>query len=246
MSQFRDGVITGSASAISLNLGFVPDYFQLWDYTLLKSGTVTGIGYAEWFGKISASPSALITTYTTGAGVVSYITTNGFSAISQGGDWLNTQYVVNNITNASPGVVTVATIVPTNTLTLVNGMTVTMSGINGMTGINGQRFIISNLTLVSEGPTYTFTLYDLFGNPFSTVGLGTMTTSPNAMINEISYPPTAPVLNPVNGQVITPGQPAGNQYDQGYYGISIGTGVYNSSSDTQLYFQAWSSTPTGW
>ena len=50
MSQYRNGVITGSASAINLNLGFVPDYFELVDYTIQTNLTYTGIALAQWYG----------------------------------------------------------------------------------------------------------------------------------------------------------------------------------------------------
>jgi hypothetical protein len=141
--------------------------------------------------------------------------------------------------------VTVATIAPTNSLTLANGMTVTISGVNGMTGLNTNRFIVTALTIVGGGPTYTFKLYDTFGNPVNTTALGTFATSPNAQLDVISYPPTAPVLDPVTGQVVTPGSPAGLQLDIGMEGITLGTGVVGDSGDV-LFWEAWFSTPTGW
>lgn len=238
--QYRNGTIISTGAAVSLNLGFVPDKFTVQNTTLLAS--TNGVGNSEW--DFTQAPGyAFITTYSSGAPVVTQITTNGFTPVKLGGDWQNTIYTINTITNASPGVVTVASISPTNSMTLVNGMTVTISGVVGMTGVNTNRFIVSNLTIVGGGPTYTFTLYDLFGNPFSTVGLGTYVSG--GELDQISYPPTAPVLNPVNGQVITPGQPAGNQYDIGYEGITLGTGVVGSSTNV-LFWEAYLETPTGW
>ena len=243
MSQYRTGIINSTTALISsglnINLGFIPDEFQITNYT--KWTAASGVNFSKWLNGVVPNGYALIET----VGIPSTITTNGYTPVSLGGDWLNTQYVVNSITNASPGVVTVAAINPTNTLPLVNGMTVTMSGIDGMVGINGQRFIVAQLTIVGGGPTYTFKLFDLFGQPFSTIGLGTMTSSPSAMINEFSYPATAPVLDPVTGQVVIPGQPAGNQYDLGFDGIFLGSGVLGSDADV-LFWEAFSSTPTGW
>ena len=167
------------------------------------------------------------------------LTSNGITPVILGGDWQNTIYSITGISNASPGVVTVASATPTNSLPLVNGMTFTISGVNGMRNLNTNRFVVAGLSGT------TFNLYDTFGNPVDTTGLGTFTTSPNGEMDVISYPPTAPVLNPVNGQVITPGSPAGLQLDIGYEGLTLGTGVVGSSGDV-LWWEAEYSTPTGW
>ena len=143
----------------------------------------------------------------------------------------------------TPGVVTIAGLTPTGGQALTNGMTVTISGVVGMTGLNTNRFIVSNLTIVGGGPTYTFTLYDLFGNPVNTTSLGTYVSG--GQLDMISYPATAPVLNGTNGQVITPGNPPGNQYDTGYAGITLGTGVVGSTGNI-LFWEAYLETPTGY
>jgi len=113
----------------------------------------------------------------------------------------------------------------------------------GMTGLNTNRFIVSQLTIVGGGPTYTFKLYDTFGNPVDTTALGTYVSG--GQLDVISYPPTAPVLNSVTGQVITPGSPAGLQLDIGYEGITLGTSVVGSSTNV-LFWEAFLQTPTGY
>jgi hypothetical protein len=122
-------------------------------------------------------------------------------------------------------------------------MIVTISGVVGMTQLNTNRYIVANLTIVGGGPTYTFSLYDLFGNPVDTTAFGTYVSG--GIANQISYPPTAPVLNAATGQVITPGQPAGNQYDIGYEGIILGTGLVGASTNV-IWWDALTQTPTGW
>jgi hypothetical protein len=244
MSQYRNGKFTSAAAAVTLPLGFVPDVFRTYNYTALATDA-TAVIESMYFNNVTPSgyASQISKTITTGALTEATITTNGFTPVILGGDWYNTIYTITTISNASPGVVTIAGLTPTNGQALVNGMTVTISGVNGMTGVNTQRFIVSNLTIVGGGPTYTFTLYDLFGNPFSTIGLGTYTSG--GQLDMISYPPTAPVLNSTNGQVITPGQPAGNQYDIGYEGLILGTGVVGASTNV-IFWEAFYSTPTGW
>lgn len=250
MVQYRYGTINSTtdliASGLMLNLGFIPDRFKIWNLSILEVNPPNSatVGETLWL-KGMPNASALQTTYTAGAGAVSYITSNGVTPQIIGGDWQSTQYTITGVTKANPGVVTVSTISPTNTMTLENGMTVTISEVNGMIQLNTNRYIVSNLTIVGGGPTYTFTLYDLFGNPVDTTGFGTFTSSPSATANQISYPPTAPVLNAVNGQVITPAQPAGNQYDIGYEGLLLGSAVLGANGNV-LKWEAIYQTPTGW
>jgi hypothetical protein len=239
--QYRSGIINSAGTAYNLVLGFVPDKFTITNYT--KTVAQSGVGQSEWIKNVSANASALITTYTVGAPVVSRITSNGITPVSIGAQWYNTVYTITAITNANPGVVTIAGLTPTGGQALVNGATVTISGVVGTSGLNTNRYIVSNLTIVGGGPTYTFTLYDLFGNPVDTTSLGTYVSG--GELDMISNPPTAPVLNSVNGQVITPGAPAGLQYDTGYAGVTLGTGVVGSAADV-LFWEAYFATPTGW
>jgi hypothetical protein len=245
MSQYRQGKIISTGAAFTLPLGFIPDHFTLLNYT--KTVAQTGVGLAEWIKKIVPSAQALISTYSAGVATVSLLTSNGVTPVILGGDWQNTDYIVNAITNANPGVVTVASITPTNSMTLVNGMTFTLSNVMGMKNLNTNRFVVAGLTIVGGGPTYTFNLYDTFGNPVDTTALGTFVFSATqpAVMDVISYPPTPPILDPVSGQVITPGSPAGLQYDIGYEGLILGTGVVGSAADV-LWYEALYQTPTGY
>lgn len=236
--QYRNGTIISTGAAVSLALGFVPDKFQIYNYTVLAADSASpAVGYSLWINGVVPSGDALVDTYTSGAPVTTLITSNGITPVVLGGDWQNTIYTITGITNANPGVVTVSSVSPTNSRTLVNGMTVTISGVNGMTGLNTNRFIVSGLSGTS------FNLYDTFGNPVNTTALGTYVSG--GQLDVISYPPTAPVLNPVNGQVITPGFPAGLQYDIGFEGVTLGTGVVGASTNV-LWWEAFYSTPTGW
>lgn len=233
--QYRNGQFLSAGTAVTLPLGFVPDRIKIYNWTNLQEQSEVII--SEWINNVIPTAHALIWTATAGAPVESELTSNGVTPVVLGGDWQNTIYTITNISNASPGVVTVSSVTPTNSMTLVNGMTVTISGVKGMTGLNSNRFIVAGISGTS------FNLYDLFGNPFSTVGLGTY--SSGGQLDMISYPPTAPVLNATTGQVITPGSPAGLQYDIGYEGVILGTGVVGDSGDT-IWWEAFYATPTGW
>lgn len=235
MGQYRNGIITSTAAAVNLALGFVPDRFTVLNYTKTAAGS--GVGFSEWVNKVVASDKALITTYTLGAPVVTLLGSNGITPVVSGGVWYNTNYTITGITNANPGVVTVSSLTPTGGLTLVNGDTITISGVGGMTQVNENRYIVSGIS------GSTFTLYDLFGNPVDTSSFGTY--SSGGIVNLISYPATAATINATTGQITTPGQPVGNLYDTGYEGVTLGTGVVGSSNDI-LYWEAFYSTPTGW
>jgi len=236
--QYRNGFITSTGAAVTLPLGFVPDKFQIYNLTILEVNPPNSatVGESLWL-KSMPNASSLQTTYTAGAPVVSYITSNGITPVVLGGDWQNTIYTITGITNANPGAVTVTSVTPTNSMTLVNGMTVTISGVVGMIGLNTNRFIVAGISGT------TFKLYDTFGNPVDTTSLGTYVSG--GELDVISYPPTAPVINATTGQVITPGSPAGLQLDIGYEGVTLGTAVVGASTNT-LFWEAFFATPTGW
>jgi hypothetical protein len=227
MSQIRSARFISTGAALTLPLGFIPDIITVYNLTKLAVNPPNSATPAVslWL-KGMASPSASQTIYTTGAPAQSYITTNGFTSVILGADWQNTQYTITGITNANPGVVTVSSISPTNTLTLVNGMTVTLSNVVGMTQVNTNRYLVANIS------GSTFQLYDLFGQPVDTTGFGTYTSG--GIVNQISYPQTAPTIG-TNGQILAQGNPPGNQYDIGYEGIILGTSVVGANNDLMRY-----------
>lgn len=238
--QYRNGTFVSTGAAVTLPLGFVPDKVQIYNYTVLSSnggGGGDGVGYSYWIRNISPDATAVIATYTAGEPKVTIEATNGVTPVILGGDWQSTQYTITGVTKANPGVVTVTSASPTNTLSLANGMIITISGVVGMTQLNTNRYVVANLSGTS------FSLYDLFGNPVNTSSYGTWVSG--GICNQISYPPTAPVLNASTGAVITPSQPAGNQYDIGYEGVILGTGVVGSSTNV-IWWEAFFATPTGW
>lgn len=243
MSQYRNGIITSAAAAVTLPLGFIPDHFIITNWTALAADA-TAVIRSEFFRNVTPSGYAAqwSKTITTGAVTQANITSAGFTPVQLGGDWLTTQYTITALSKANPAVVTISDIQPDDALTLVNGMTVTISRVVGMTQVNQQRYILGNYA--SGGGTIgTFSLYDLFGNPVDSTAFGTY--SSGGVANQISYPPVAPVLNASTGAVLTQAQPAGNQYDIGYMGIILGTGVVGASTNV-LFWEAFYSTPTGW
>lgn len=240
--QYRNGTFTSTGAAVTIPLGFIPDKFVTTNWTALATDA-TAVVESTFFRNVTpaANASRVSKTITTGALTQANVTSNGFTAVTIGGNWLNTIYTVTGISNANPGVVTVNPVNPANSMVLANGMTITISGVNGMSGLNSNRFVVSSISGATG--SQTFSLYDTFGNPVDTTSLGTYVSG--GQLDVISYPPTAPVLNPTNGQVIVPGSPAGLQLDTGYQGMTLGTGVVGANTNV-IFWEAFYSTPTGW
>lgn len=242
MSQYRSGIINSTtaliSSGVNLMLGFIPDRFYMRNLTIMEVNPPNSATPGEMIW-VKPMPNASVnqTIYTTGDPAVNYLTSNGVTPIILGADWQSTQYVITGITNANPAVVTVSSTTPTNSMTLVNGMTFTISGVNGVVGLNTNRYVVSGLSSTS------FNLYDTFGNPVNTTGSGTYVSG--GIMNVISYPQTAPILNAVTGQIMTPGNPAGNQYDIGFEGLFLGSAMLGANTNV-LWWEAIWQTPTGY
>lgn len=98
---------------------------------------------------------------------------------------LGTIYQITNISNASPGVVTLATVADPNSFAVALGQTVTISKVIGMQQINDNRYIVGAFNPTAQ----TFQLYDLQYNAVDTTNYIPYITG--GEINIISYPPTA-------------------------------------------------------
>jgi|ERR1700722_759084 len=105
-----------------------------------------------------------------------------------------TVYMVTNITQGKPGVVTVSSVAETGAFYLVTGMTITFSGVLGMYQVNRNRYIMGSLDTIAM----TFALYDIQGFPIDTSLFNSYVGG--GQINIISYPPLA-------------GQPPGLMYN---------------------------------
>lgn len=146
-------VVTGGV-AQNLNLGFIPSYFRAVNKTINTSGTVTGVNEFEWWNDM-VNGSAYITTSTTGAPVLSYISTNGVTPYfpPAGTEFVpltglpagakNTNLTITGISNAAN-----ASITATHAFTSadIGVTTVTFHGIVGMTQMNTLSGVIQSVT----------------------------------------------------------------------------------------------------
>jgi hypothetical protein len=238
--QYRFGYFTMATATTqtaviprTLELGFIPSKFQMVNYSTWT--TATAVTSNVWY---SGMPSASALQMTNANSVVTpiSITTFGITPFSDGAEWSPEQATITGVTKALPAVVTA-----TNTFS--NGDIITISGVAGMTQLNTNRYMVVN----ASGSA--FSLYDLFGNPVDSTAYGTYVAAaagfPGGYANRISTPPTAPSLNALTGQVITPGGPPGNFYDTGSAGLTLGRNLFNITADT-WYWEASYQTPTGY
>lgn len=177
--QYRKGTFTNPASAVAvtLNLGFTPSKFQIYNYT--GWGTDNSTLKAEWFQGMP-SASALLTTRATTTLSSTLQASNGITPFSTGGSWATTQATISAATKANPCVITATS------HGFSSGDTVTISGVVGMVQLNTNRYIITVIDANS------FSLKDLFGNPVDSTAYGTYVSG--GIANKISTNSTPPGL----------------------------------------------------
>lgn len=179
MGQYRFGTFTttGTATAQTLNLGFVPSSFKLVNYTGFATATV--VSEARFFYGMAAGYALTDTvTVTTLAPAQAILTSNGFTTFSTGASYATTQATISAATKANPCVITAAS------HGFATGDTVTISSVVGMTQLNTNRYIITKIDANS------FSLNDLFGNPVNSSAYGTYVSG--GIANKISTNATPP------------------------------------------------------
>ena len=214
-------VKTGGA-AQNVNLGFIPSYFRMVNKTIQTSGTVTGVTNVEWWNDM-ANASAYITTYTTGSGVLSYISTNGITPyITPAGTEFvpltglpaaatNTNLTITGISKAAN-----ASITATHAFTSadIGVTTVTFHNVVGMTQINTLSGVIQSVT-----STTSFTV-NIDSTNFTTYGSG-------GIANIITgVPPTTQTGFQVYNTPL---------YNVAFEGLTLGTTLMVNTSDVWDY-----------
>lgn len=175
MAIVRKGTLTVTAggTAQNLNLGFIPSYFRMENKTKIVANS-NGVQIAEWYDD-NANASAYIWTTTSGAPVITYISTNGFTPYSTpaGLEYVplsglpaaavNTNLTITGISKAAN-----ASITATHAFTSadIGVTTVTIHNVVGMNQINTLSGLIQSVT-----STTSFTV-NINSTNFSTYGSG--------------------------------------------------------------------------
>lgn len=232
MAIVRKGTLTVATggAAQNLALGFIPNYFRMVNKTIQISGTVTGVTNVEWWNDM-ANASAYITTYTTGSGVLSYISTNGVTPLitPDGSLYANTNLTITGISKAAN-----ASITATHAFTAADiGVTVvSFHNVVGMTQINTLTGVIQSVT-----STTSFTV-NINSTNFTTYVSGGIA---NVVTGNYPYPLMGGTPSATNAPGFPPSQAATSEvlnaalYNQGIIGLTLGTTLMVNTSDVWEY-----------
>lgn len=223
MAILRKGTLTvaSGGTAQNLNLGFIPSYFRMENKTKIVANS-NGVQIAEWYDD-NANASAYIWTTTTGAPVISYISTNGVTPYSTpaGIEYVpltglpasavNTNLTITGISKAAN-----ASITATHAFTSadIGVTTVTFHNVVGMTQINTLSGIIQSVTSTTSFTvninTTNFTTYGSGGLANIITGVPPTTTTGFQVYN-------TPLLN------------------VGFTGLTLGSSLMVTTSDVWQY-----------
>lgn len=196
--------ITSGGAAYTLTLPFQADYVEWFNYT--KFATDTAVNHGTWFRGFPAGDSLNHVVATTTLSP-SLETTNGFTVANTGPGFTNQHVSISAITPATPGVVTTATAhgLTTNDRVIITNVQGTMAP-----SVNNIEFVV----VVVD--TTHFSLYDIYGNPYTTTGAATASTG---TVNK-----EGPRLGVVNSPVI--------------YKLTLGTSIMGAASDVIYVYAA--------
>jgi hypothetical protein len=214
-------VLTGGV-AQNLNLGFVPSYYRMVNKTIQTSGTVTGVTNVEWWNDM-ANASAYITTYTTGSGVLSYISTNGVTPYQTplGQEFVPLTGLPAGATNVSLTITGIskaanASITATHAFTAadIGVTTVGFHNVVGMTQINTLTGVIQSVTSTTS---FTVNINTTNFTTYTSGGIATIITG---------VPPTTQFGFQVENTPL---------YNVSFIGLTLGTTLMVNTSDVWDY-----------
>lgn len=223
MAIVKKGTLTvgTGGTAQNLNLGFIPSYFRMENKTKIIANS-NGVQIAEWYDD-NANASAYIWTTTSGAPVITYISTNGVTPYSTpaGLEYVpltglpaaavNTNLTITGISKAAN-----ASITATHAFTAadVGVTTVTFHNVVGMNQINTLSGLIQSVTSTTSFTvninTTNFTTYGSGGIANIISGVPAVTTTAFQTYN-------TPLLN------------------VGFTGLTLGSSLMVSTSDVWQY-----------
>src|SRR5277367_6044388 len=190
MAIVRKGTLTvaSGGTAQNLNLGFIPSYFRMENKTKIV-GNTNGVQIAEWYDD-NANASAYIWTTTSGAPVITYISSNGFTPYSTpaGLEYVPLTGLPAAATDVSLAITGIskaanASITATHAFTAadIGVTTVGFHGAVGMTQINTLTGVIQSVTSTTSFTvninTTNFTTFVASGNPIATIITGVPATT---------------------------------------------------------------------
>ena len=223
MAIVRKGTLTVGTGGVAqnLNLGFVPSYIRFENKTKIIANT-NGVQIVEWWNDM-ANASAYLWTTTSGAPVITYISSNGITPYSTpaGTEFVpltglpaaatNTNLTITGISKAAN-----ASITATHAFTSadIGVTTVTFHGIVGMTQMNGLSGVIQSVTSTTS---FTVNINSTAFTTYGSAGIANVITG--------APPTTTTGFQTYNTPL----------YNVGFEGLTLGTSVMVTTSDVWQY-----------
>lgn len=223
MAIVKKGTLTvgTGGTAQNLNLGFIPSYFRMQNKTKTVANT-NGVQIAEWYDD-NANASAYIWTTTSGAPVISYISSNGFTPYlgAVGTEFVSLTGLPSGAVNTNLTITAIskaanASITATHAFTSadVGVTTVTFHGIVGMTQMNTLSGVIQTVTSTTS---FTVNINSTSFTTYTSGGIANVISGTPATTTTAFQTYNTPLLN-VN-----------------FTGLTLGTSLMVTTSDVWQY-----------
>lgn len=240
-SRFASGNFTATSGSKVIVLPFVPDFVELWNYTIIKTAATNSVARAWWNKNLidGANNPTMVEIYPnagTTATVFDTIQTNGISTFSAGlslqfgSVYQHTGTTDFSITAANPPVVTTTTNHNLQTGDVVIFSNLSQTSTTGMQQIAGIPFMITR-----TGAT-TFTIsWDASNAAYTTVNTATSTNNAGSF-KKVLYPdlyfPGTSIINAITTGATTTIHTTAQHNMQ--IGQEVGFHIPNTWGTTQL------------
>ena len=229
MAIIRKGTLSVAlgGAAQNLVLGFIPSHFRMVNKTIQTSGTITGVTDAEWWDDM-VNGSAYIQTYTTGSGVLSYISSNGVTpyATPDASLFPSSNLTITGISKAAQAVITAANSFTSNDYGVT---TVTFSNVVGMNQINTLRGVVQS----STGGSFVVNINTSGFSSYVSGGIANIITGIPALQGGLISSGNAPGFPPAQtntSQILN-----APLYNAGTIGLILGSSLMVNTSDVWEY-----------
>jgi len=211
------GYLQSGGVAYTLTLPFYPDKFEWINYTGYATNATNLSGV--WYRDFPAGDALIIARGTTTL-TSTLEGTNGVTVANLAGGFTNEHLVITGLTTATPAVVTTSA-----AHGLSNNDRVVITKVIGTVApeINNKTFVVRVLS------STTFSLYDTFGVPVTTIGSYTS----SGQVTKVG-----PLLGNTT-QAVNPAYPQDAIIDYPpVYRLTLGSAIMGSDNDV-IYFTAW-------
>lgn len=223
MAIVKKGTLTVATGGVAqnLNLGFVPSYIRMENKTKIV-GNTNGVQIVEWWNDM-VNGSAYVWTTTSGAPVITYTATNGFTPLfgTTGTEFVpltglpsgatNTNLTITGISKAAN-----ASITATHAFTAadIGVTTVTIHGVVGMNQINTLSGVIQSVTSTTS---FTVNINSTNFSTYSSGGIANVITG--------APPTTTTGFQTYNTPL----------YNTAFTGLTLGTVIMVTTADVWQY-----------